>query len=149
MKNEIIRCKCVDMSVDGQGIARSGQLVVFVKGLIKGEEADVKIIAEKKNYSYGIIDRLISVSPYRIESDCPIAYKCGGCDYRHISYDYQLELKKEVLRNTFRDYEVADVITATRYRFLAVNIRWDSTASFPMISSNSTTAISSQGSQTT
>ena len=110
MKNEIIRCKCVDMSVDGQGIARSGQLVVFVKGLIKGEEADVKIIAEKKNYSYGIIDRLISVSPYRIESDCPIAYKCGGCDYRHISYDYQLELKKEVLRNTFRDYEVADVM---------------------------------------
>ena len=110
MKNEIIRCKCVDMSVDGQGIARAGQLVVFVKGLIKGEEADVKIIAEKKNYSYGIIDRLITPSPYRIESDCPIAYKCGGCDYRHIAYDYQLQVKKEVLCNTFRDYEVADVM---------------------------------------
>ncbi len=110
MKNEIIRCKCVDMSVDGQGIARAGKLVVFVKGLIKGEEADVKIIAEKRNCSYGIIDKLITASPHRIERDCPVAYKCGGCDYRHIDYDYQLKLKKEVLCNTFRDYEIADVM---------------------------------------
>ena len=45
MKNEIVRCRCIDMSVDGHGIARSNDLVVFVKGMIKGEEADVKIIA--------------------------------------------------------------------------------------------------------
>ena len=109
MKNEILRCKCVDMSVDGQGIARAGDLVVFVKGMIKGEEADVKIIAEKKNYSFGIIDKLIVASPYRVKSDCPIAYKCGGCDYRHIDYRYQLELKKGVLINTFPDLKVHDI----------------------------------------
>ena len=98
------------MSVDGHGIARAGDLVIFVKGMIKGEEADVKIISEKKNYSFGIIDKLIDPSPYRIESDCPISYKCGGCDYRYIDYDYQLLLKKEVLINTFRDFEVNDII---------------------------------------
>ena len=112
MKNEIVRCECVDMTVDGQGIARSGSLVVFVKGLIKGEKADVRIIAEKKNYSYGIIEHLIERSPYRVDPACPIAYKCGGCDYRHIAYDYQLVLKKEVLKNTFRDLpvEVEDIV---------------------------------------
>ncbi len=112
MKNQILRCKCVDMSVDGQGIARAGQLVVFVKGMIKGEEADVKIIAEKKNYSYGIIDRMVHASPYRRETDCPIAYKCGGCDYRHIDYDYQLQLKKKVLDHTFPANHVCDIIAA-------------------------------------
>ena len=110
MKNDIVRCRCVDMSVDGQGIARAGDLVVFVKGMIKGEEADVKIIAEKKNYSYGIIDRLISASPYRVEPDCKIAYKCGGCDYRHIAYEYQLQLKQDVLNNTFKDFKVNEII---------------------------------------
>ena len=110
MKNDILRCTCVDMSVDGLGIARSGDLVVFVKGMIKGEEADVRIIAEKKNYSVGIIERLLKPSPYRVESDCPIAYKCGGCDYRHISYEHQLQLKKEVLENTLRGYEVLDIV---------------------------------------
>lgn len=98
------------MSVEGLGIARADKLVIFVKGLIKGEEADVKIIAEKKNYSIGIIDKLIEASPYRIRSECPIAYKCGGCDYRHISYDYQLQLKKEVLINTFPGCKVNDIL---------------------------------------
>lgn len=110
MKNEIIRAKCIDMSVDGQGIAKANDLVIFVKGMIKGEEADVKIIAEKKNYAFGIIDKLIIESPHRIKSNCPISYKCGGCDYRYIDYDYQLSLKKEVLVNTFKDYKVNDII---------------------------------------
>ena len=45
MKNDIVRAKCIDMSVDGQGIAKANDLVIFVKGMIVGEEADVKIIA--------------------------------------------------------------------------------------------------------
>ena len=110
MKNEIVKAKCIDMSVDGQGIAKADDLVIFVKGMIVDEEAYVKIIAEKKNYAFGIIDKLIKESPYRIKSECPIAYKCGGCDYRHIDYNYQLKLKKDVLINTFRNYHVMDII---------------------------------------
>ena len=100
------------MSVEGLGIARAGNLVIFVKGMIKGEEADVRIIAEKKNYSIGIIEKMIVPSPNRLQSDCPIAYKCGGCDYRHIQYDYQLKLKKEVLENTLKGYEIKDIAAA-------------------------------------
>ena len=110
MKNSIVRAKCVDMSVDGQGIAKAGDLVIFVKEMITGEEADVKIIAEKKNYAFGIIDKLIKASPYRIKSSCPISYKCGGCDYRYIDYDYQLKIKKDVLINTLKDFTVNEII---------------------------------------
>ncbi|MBQ5805382.1 MAG: hypothetical protein IIW22_06380, partial [Erysipelotrichaceae bacterium] len=112
MKNDIVRCRCIDMSVEGMGIARANDLVVFVKGMIKDEEADVRIIAEKKNYSIGIIEKMIVPSPFRILSACPVAYKCGGCDYRHIQYDYQLKLKKEVLQNTLKWYEINDIVAA-------------------------------------
>ncbi len=98
------------MSVDGLGICKVDKLVVFVKGMIVDEVADVKIIAEKKNYSIGIIDKLIEKSKYRIESDCPVSYKCGGCDFRYIDYDYQLILKKNILDNTFKDYKVKEFI---------------------------------------
>ena len=111
MKNDIVRCECVDMAIDGSGIARAGDLVVFVKGLIKGEIADVKITKEKKSYAYGIIDKMIEASPYRIVPDCPIAYKCGGCDFRHISYDHQLVLKKEILTNILKPYQVEEIIS--------------------------------------
>ena len=98
------------MSVDGLGICKVDGLVIFVKGMIINEVADVKIIAEKKNYSIAIIDNLIEKSPHRIESDCPISYKCGGCDFRYIDYDYQIQLKKDLLINTFKEYKVADFI---------------------------------------
>ena len=95
MKNEIIRLKCIDISVEGLGICKKDGPVVFVKEMLPGEEALVKIISDKKNLKYGIIDKLIVESPYRIKPDCPIAYKCGGCDYRYVDYDYQLALKKK------------------------------------------------------
>jgi len=106
MKNDIVFGKCTDISVEGQGIAKADNLVVFVKEMIPGEEGYIKIISEKKNYAFGIIDRLTKISPYRIESICPIGYKCGGCDFRYIDYDYQLVLKKKLLENTFRNLNV-------------------------------------------
>ena len=110
MKNDILELKCIDMSVDGQGICKNNGLVVFVKGMIIDEVAKVKIIAEKKNMAFGIIDELIKPSVHRITPDCPIAYKCGGCDYRYINYDFQLKLKKDVLINTLKDFKVNDII---------------------------------------
>lgn len=114
MKNEIIRLECVDITVDGQGVCKKDGLVVFVKEMIPGEVADVKIIANKKTLAFGIIDKLIVTSPFRIKPDCPISYKCGGCDYRYISYDYQLELKKQILVSTYKnadlDVKIHDVL---------------------------------------
>lgn len=112
MKNEIVHGKCIDISADGQGICKIDSLVVFVKEMIPQEEADIKIISDKRNYAFGIIDKLTKASEYRIEPKCKIAYKCGGCDFRHIEYKHQLKLKKMVLENTFRDLnvKVLDVI---------------------------------------
>ncbi|MBR2577526.1 MAG: 23S rRNA (uracil(1939)-C(5))-methyltransferase RlmD [Erysipelotrichaceae bacterium] len=114
MKNDFLELECTDITVDGQGVCKKDGLVVFVKEMIPGEKGRIKIIAEKKNYAYGIIDELTVSSPYRIMPDCPIAYKCGGCDYRYIDYGYQLVLKKRVLEATFRnmglDVEVKDIV---------------------------------------
>lgn len=115
MKNTIIRAECIDMTYEGYGVCRLNELVIFVKGMIDGEIADIKIISHKKNMAYAIIDKLIKKSQHRIEPLCKVAYKCGGCDLRHISYDYQLELKKRWVKNTVKnislmDLEVKDVV---------------------------------------
>ena len=115
MKNEIIKVKCIDMTVEGFGVAKVDQLVIFVKGLIVGEEANIKIIAHKKNLAYAIIDELLVPSMHRIKSTCPIASKCGGCDLRHIDYAFQLQLKQKWIQDTLKnvgglDLEVKEVV---------------------------------------
>ena len=48
-------------------------------------------------------------SLYRIESSCPVAVKCGGCSYRHISYEHELSIKKEYVELAFRKVGLSDV----------------------------------------
>ena len=114
MKNDLLELECVDLTFDGQGVCKKDGLVVFVKEMIPGERALVKIIADKKNMAYGIIDKLIVSSKFRIKPDCPISYKCGGCDFRYIDYFFQLELKKKILESTFKnarvDIRVNDIV---------------------------------------
>ncbi len=100
MKNQKIECKCIDMTVDGFGICKYDSLVIFVKQMLIDEVAIIKIISHKKNLAYGIIDTLIVPSKYRINSPCKVAYKCGGCDLRHVDYRYGLKLKHNILDNT-------------------------------------------------
>ena len=41
-------------------------------------------------------------SPYRIQPPCPHFGRCGGCHYQHATYEHQLEIKKEILRENLR-----------------------------------------------
>jgi 23S rRNA (uracil1939-C5)-methyltransferase len=49
--------------------------------------------------------RLIEVlepSPSRITPGCPYFQRCGGCQYQHIDYPFQLEQKREILREALQ-----------------------------------------------
>ena len=42
-------------------------------------------------------------SAHRKKVICPIFHECGGCDFLHMTYDYQLELKQENVENLFKE----------------------------------------------
>jgi 23S rRNA (uracil1939-C5)-methyltransferase len=44
----------------------------------------------------------VEASPQRIQPACQYFRRCGGCHYQHTSYDNQLAIKKEILRETLR-----------------------------------------------
>ncbi len=94
-KNEEIRLKITTLTSQGSGLGRFEDMAVFVDGAAVGDDLLVHIIKVKKNYAVGIIKKIYSPSSDRIEPDCPVYSKCGGCAYRHISYDAELEVKKQ------------------------------------------------------
>ena len=93
-KNRIYRAHIDGYSSEGLGIARIDGQVVFVHGAIRGEVCDVLVMKVLKNAAFGKIAALAEPSPARRTPDCPYYGRCGGCDFRHMSYEEELWAKR-------------------------------------------------------
>ncbi len=112
--NELYNVKISDMSNLGYGICRIDGKVVFVSGAVDGDECSVRITKAGRDFSQGEAVEISVPSPYRKSSDCDVCDKCGGCNYRNISYAHELELKKRYIEGIFRknklDIPVSDIV---------------------------------------
>lgn len=86
----------------GDGIGRTENFVVFVPFVLPGERVEVEIAEVKKRYAVADLVRVITPAPQRVEPVCPHYARCAGCQYQHIDYAYQLELKRAQIRDVFQ-----------------------------------------------
>ena len=93
-KNRIYRAHIDGYSSEGLGIARIDGQVVFVHGAVRGETCDVLVMKVLKNAAFGKIAALAEPSPAQRQPDCPYYGRCGGCDFRHMSYEEELWAKR-------------------------------------------------------
>jgi len=84
-----------DVAFGGEGVARSNEFVVFVPFVLVGEEVEVELTEIKRNHARGRLLRIIRASPHRVEPACRYFGDCGGCQYQHIDYETQLQLKRK------------------------------------------------------
>ncbi len=96
-KNDEIVLKIADFTNEGSGVGRYEGMAVFVPLTAIGDIAKVKILKVKKTYAYGKLLEIIESADSRIEADCPVFSKCGGCVYRHISYEAECEFKSKMV----------------------------------------------------
>ena len=94
LEGQIYRAVVEGYSADGAGVARIEGMVVFVKGAIRGETADIFIEHIGHNAAWGHIETLVEPSPARREPDCPYCDNCGGCQFRHMTYEEELNAKR-------------------------------------------------------
>ena len=98
LKNQTIQLQIETVSLDGNGIGRYNDMVVFVPYSAAGDLLIVKIVKIKKSYAFGIIVDILFPSPSRISNTgCSSFKKCGGCTFRHIKYEEELRLKRNYL----------------------------------------------------
>jgi tRNA/tmRNA/rRNA uracil-C5-methylase (TrmA/RlmC/RlmD family) len=83
-----------DVGFGGAGVGRLEGKIVFVPFTIDGERIEAKVVERKKSFDRAQLQKVIVRSAQRIEPTCPYFGHCGGCDYQHIAYGHQLELKR-------------------------------------------------------
>lgn len=98
-KNDVINLDIIDVTIEGTGIGRFENIAVFVPNAALGDKLKVRVIKINKNYVIGKIEDIIKPSTDRIESDCACYKKCGGCAFRHISYESELNIKYNHVHN--------------------------------------------------
>ncbi len=99
-KNDIVPLEILDITSEGSGVGRLDGMAVFVPMTAVGDRLEVRITKVLKSYCYGIIEHMISKSADRIQPDCPVFKQCGGCTYRHISYEAELSIKQRQVYET-------------------------------------------------
>jgi 23S rRNA (uracil1939-C5)-methyltransferase len=92
----------------GDGLARLAAdehgpgKAVFVPFVLEGETIEASIVEQKRGFARGRAENILQASPQRVEPPCPYFGRCGGCQYQHIRYEHQLEIKAAILKETLR-----------------------------------------------
>ena len=78
-------------------IGRHNGQAVFVRHSLPGELVKAEVTEVNKRYLRASVTEVIEPSPERIDPPCQYAGICGGCDWQHAKYNFQLELKSAVV----------------------------------------------------
>ena len=100
-KNQVYTAKITGLTSEGSGVCRIDGMAVFVPQTAVGDICGVKIVKVLKSYAFGIAEEILTPSPDRIEDNCPVYKKCGGCLLRHISYEAECRTKEGIVRDAF------------------------------------------------
>ena len=101
-KNDIVEIAITGITAEGSGVGRVDGMAVFVPAAAEGDILQVKILKTAKSYAFGKIEKIEKASPHRIQPDCPQFLQCGGCVFRHMTYESELRAKEQRVRDAMQ-----------------------------------------------
>lgn len=101
----------------GAGVVRDGGLVVFVPNAVEGDVIEYTVTRRRASFCDGELVRVITPSRHRAAVDCgAFCDGCGGCAFRHVSYEHELDVKRGYISSCLRkhgiDARIDDFLTA-------------------------------------
>jgi tRNA/tmRNA/rRNA uracil-C5-methylase (TrmA/RlmC/RlmD family) len=99
--------------------AAAGGWVVMVPFTLPGERVRARVFRNQKNFSEADLVAVLTPSPHRVTTHCPIFGTCGGCQYQHLAYPEQLAWKRRQVAELLRhmaglEFPVAPVVPSPR-----------------------------------
>lgn len=107
-KNDIITLEITALTNEGSGVGHYKEdssdgrgMAVFVPLTAVGDVISCRVVKVLRSYAYGRVEGILTASPDRAEDGCPVYAKCGGCCFRHISYEAELRAKQGFMQDAF------------------------------------------------
>jgi 23S rRNA (uracil1939-C5)-methyltransferase len=121
-----------DLGHRGEGVGRFQGQTVFIRGALPGDTVMAQPFESHKRYQRAHLVKLLSASPERTSSPCPVFPRCGGCQLQHLSYEAQLEWKEERVARVLQ--RLGGITKPVVLPIIAAPSRWEyrNKAQFPV-----------------
>ena len=90
------------IAAEGNALAHVEGKVLFVPWCIPGDIVDVRVTKKKSAYMEGVMQRIVTPSPLRLEPFCKHYTVCGGCKWQPLPYDLQLKYKQQQVEDQLK-----------------------------------------------
>ncbi len=104
----------------GEAMARCQGTDVFVFGGIPGEKVTAEVVRVHRRYAEAQVVEVLEPSPWRIQPPCSYYGQCTGCQWQHMDYQRQLEVKRDKVVDAlkrvggFDDVDVSEVVPSPK-----------------------------------
>jgi len=97
-----LRVKIEKVVFPGVGLVKSNGKAIFVEGgVVPGDIVNVRTVKESRDYLKTAVTGFVRFSEHREKYFCRYGGKCGGCLWMGVNYDFQLQIKKSMLKDLF------------------------------------------------
>ncbi len=90
------------IAAEGNALAHVEGKVLFVPWCIPGDVVDVRVTKKKSAYMEGVVQRIVTPSPLRLEPFCEHYTVCGGCKWQPLPYELQLKYKQQQVEDQLK-----------------------------------------------
>ena len=91
------RLELTGIAHGGEAIGRLDGRIVFVSHGLPGEEVEVELVEDRRDYARAQIVEVLRPSEERVTPPCPYFGTCGGCQWQHAAYPAQLRFKQQIV----------------------------------------------------
>ncbi|MEJ2180203.1 MAG: TRAM domain-containing protein, partial [Gammaproteobacteria bacterium] len=96
-----------DVSMGGAGVAKQDKgRTVFVPYTMAGDIVKARITELKKKFANAALLDIIEASPDRLTPKCQLFAQCGGCQWQHIPYAKQWQIKLAGIHQALKSSQI-------------------------------------------
>ena len=95
-----------ELDEHGKATADVRGVPLLVAGGIPGERVEVEIVRRFPESLAARVTSVLAASPARVAPPCPYYLTCTGCQFQHIAYERQLEIKRNTIAKALERYPV-------------------------------------------
>lgn len=103
------------------GVGQMEGKAVMIPHTAPGDVVEAEVTSRRADYARARVKEIVRGGPARRVAPCEYLPRCGGCDWQHLEYAAQLQLKGELLAREFRrigvEVEPAGLVEASPNEF--------------------------------